>query len=169
MIYYFAHGSNMWQPRLEARVGAVRVHGIARLADHALRWHKRSTDGSGKCDVVASIADCVWGVLYEVQAPQLQDLDAVEGVGNGYLRDSSLSVACDGQTIPVSMYRAQASHVAADLLPYDWYHGLVLAGARAHGLPADYVETIVRQWTRSDPEPARGARERAAAPPPPPT
>ncbi len=39
-------------------------------------------------------------------------------------------------------YFAAESHLANDLKPYDWYAKLVLAGARYHGFPPDYVAAI---------------------------
>lgn len=49
-ILYFAYGSNMSSARLRARVPSCRPIGIAFLPGHELRFHKRSKDGSGKCD-----------------------------------------------------------------------------------------------------------------------
>ena len=49
----FAYGSNMPSARLRGRCPSARAIGIAELRGHELRWHKRSKDGSGKCDIVA--------------------------------------------------------------------------------------------------------------------
>ena len=46
----FAYGSNMPSARLRGRCPSARAIGIAELRGHELRWHKRSKDGSGKCD-----------------------------------------------------------------------------------------------------------------------
>lgn len=161
MLAYFAHGSNLWTPRLEHRVGPVLALGVGVLDGFALRWHKRSSDGSGKCDVVAIAGAQVWGVLYDVAAHQMQTLDTVEGVGHGYERDETLSVTHNGAVVPVSTYRAQPAHIDGALLPFDWYHALVLAGARRHTLPRAYIAAIARQPVRADPDVARAARESA--------
>jgi hypothetical protein len=54
-----------------------------------------------------------------------------------------------------------ATEFASGLKPYDWYRGLVLAGALEHGLPEEYVEKIVA--TRSAPDPDRGRDTRLEA------
>lgn len=53
-VLYFAYGSNLCLPRLRSRVPSVALVGTAVLSGYELRWHKRSTDTSGKCDVIAA-------------------------------------------------------------------------------------------------------------------
>ena len=36
------------------------------LKDHGLRFHKKSTDGSGKCDIIEIRGETVHGVLFEM-------------------------------------------------------------------------------------------------------
>ena len=50
-ICTFAYGSNMLTARLRERVSSAAAVGIGRLPGHVLKWHKRSRDGSGKCDI----------------------------------------------------------------------------------------------------------------------
>lgn len=61
-VVTFAYGSNMLVARLTERVPSARPIGIGQLKGHVLRWHKRSKDGSGKCDIeiTESDADSVW-------------------------------------------------------------------------------------------------------------
>lgn len=65
---YFAYGSNMLHQRLKKRVHSAVPLGKARLCKHHLAWHKISTDGSGKCDIVEDPEQnyYVWGVLYDI-------------------------------------------------------------------------------------------------------
>ena len=58
-VIYFAYGSNLCFPRLRARVPGVRALGPALLRGHELRWHKRGTDGSGKCSIVKVGGDVI--------------------------------------------------------------------------------------------------------------
>ena len=53
-VVYFAYGSNMSTARLRKRMPSCKPIGIATLPGHALRFHKRSTDKSGKCNAFAS-------------------------------------------------------------------------------------------------------------------
>jgi hypothetical protein len=50
---YFAYGSNMSTARLRQRMPSCKPLGTAVLSEHKLRFHKRSTDQSGKCNAFA--------------------------------------------------------------------------------------------------------------------
>jgi gamma-glutamylcyclotransferase len=83
---YFAYGSNMLTERLRTRVcGAVALSQVCVLG-YRLRYHKRSDDGSGKCNIfeTGSQKDRVHGAIFEIPAEQLKNLDKVEGYGKGY-------------------------------------------------------------------------------------
>ncbi|ARS27579.1 gamma-glutamylcyclotransferase family protein [Sphingomonas sp. KC8] len=136
----FAYGSNMPVARLRERCPSARAIGIAELPGHELRWHKRSRDGSGKCDIFASAADVsVLGVLYEIAAHEKRALDRAEGLGAGY-EEIEVEVLCGGSPITAKVYRATDTDPA--LRPYTWYRALVIAGAREHGLPASYITRL---------------------------
>jgi gamma-glutamylcyclotransferase len=151
---YFAYGSNMLQVRLRARVPGARLHGTALLNHHALRWHKRGRDGSGKCDIVPCDDDAavVHGVLWAIPPDEQAALDAAEGLGRGY-DILPVTVVCKSRPVPAFAYRA--TELEPDLQPFDWYHALVLAGADEQGLPAHYVNALRQVQTQADPDRAR--------------
>ena len=143
---YFAYGSNMSTARLTARTPSARVVGRGRLPNHALRWHKRGRDGSGKCDVAfagARSTAVVWGVLYRIDCAEKADLDRIEGLGVGY-DEHEVVVVTEAGEIAARTYVARPGAVDPALRPRQWYKAHVLAGAREHGLPAPYVEMIER-------------------------
>ncbi|WP_417310899.1 gamma-glutamylcyclotransferase family protein [Devosia sp.] len=162
-VLYFAYGSNIATARLRQRTPSCLPLGIATLPGHVLRFHKRSADGSGKCNALATSADSqVIGVLYHLEPAELPRLDAAEGVGKGYTRDTVTVVDAAGQHREALTYRAMPGHIDDSLEPYGWYKAYVLAGAREHGLPQDYVETFILPVVATDdPDRARDARERA--------
>lgn len=136
----FAYGSNMLSARLKARCPSARPRGVARLPGHELRWHKRSMDGSGKCDVVPASSDlAVFGVVYEIDANEKPALDQAEGLGHGYDKKDA-TVILNGVAVTVSIYFATKADPA--LKPYTWYKALVVAGAKEHGLPAPYIASL---------------------------
>lgn len=137
----FAYGSNMPTARLRERCPSARAIGIAELPGHELRWHKRSRDGSGKCDIIASDAVdvSVFGVLYEIAAQEKRALDRAEGLGAGY-EEVEIEVLCGGSPITAKAYRATDTDPA--LRPYTWYRAFVITGAREHGLPASYIARL---------------------------
>ena len=158
---YFAYGSNMSSPRLQARVASARPLSVARLHGHQLRFHKLGKDQSGKCDAhhTARTRDCVIGVLYEMAAADKPHLDRAEGLGCGYAEKTVLVRSVDGAMIEVNTY--YATRIDASLSPYDWYKEHVLRGAAEHGLPAHYVEALRAVASVADPDAERRARELA--------
>lgn len=148
----FAYGSNMPAARLRERCPSARAIGIAELPGHELRWNKRSSDGSGKCDIVVSDAASVFGVLYEIANDEKHDLDRAEGLGFGY-EEIEIEVNCGGERVTAKAYRATDTDTA--LRPYTWYRGLVIAGAKEHGLPAPYIAGLESVAADQDPDRAR--------------
>lgn len=150
----FAYGSNMPTARITARCPSARVLGIAELRGHELRWHKISIDGSGKCDIVPSVAPnaSVFGVLYEIAAGEKAALDRAESKGSGY-EEIAVDVVSDGKPLKAKAYRATKTDSARR--PYTWYRALVLAGAREHGLPTSYVSQLEAVSADADADKAR--------------
>jgi gamma-glutamylcyclotransferase len=151
----FAYGSNMLSARLRERCPSARPLGVARLPGYELRWHKRSKDGSGKCDVVPNDGETVFGVVYEIDASERAALDQAEGLGHGYHR-KDLAVILNGGTVTVSIYVATETDSA--LKPYTWYKALVVAGAKEHGLPAPYIASLEAVEASEDPDYTRHAK-----------
>lgn len=153
---YFAYGSNMLEQWLRSpdRVPAAKFAVIGFVRGRRPHFHKRSRDGSGKCDIPESgnDTDIVYGVLYEIPDSDIGVLDRAEGVGHGYTR-SKLMVSVEGQTpVLATVYLADASHIDSELQPYEWYRDLVLAGAEQHTLPNDYICAISSIPVRPDPQ-----------------
>ncbi len=153
---YFAYGSNLLSCRLRARTASAQPVGPAVLRHHALRWHMASADGSGKCDVVALDDDdaAVHGVVYRIELAEKHLLDRAESLGVGY-REERVTVDLDGRQTAACVYRALRIDAAA--VPYDWYHALVLGGAREHALPTHYQRQLAAVKTRPDPDPQRAS------------
>lgn len=149
----FAYGSNMLSARLKARCPSARSLGVARLLGYQLRWHKRSGDGSGKCDAVCVHSDhAVFGVVYEIDATHKTALDRAEGLGHGYDQKDT-TVSLNGEAVSVSIYFATITDPA--LKPYTWYKALVVAGAKEHGLPKPHIATLEAVEASEDPDRTR--------------
>ena len=143
MLHYFAYGSNLHPLRLMQRVPSARMVGTVELANHRLAFHKRSHDGSGKCNLqqTGMDSDRVFGAIYTLDPGHKSLLDRYEGLGSGYL-DGALEIVYQGQTYDCFTYRAQPSHIVEQLLPYHWYKQLVLLGARYCEFPPAYIGAI---------------------------
>lgn len=159
---YFAYGSNLLTARLTARIPGARRIGTGWAAGRRLLWHKRSHDGSGKCDCAPGAPeDRVWGALYHLSAAERDALDRIEGFGQGYDR-AELLVATDGGPVAAWLYVATGTDPA--LRPYLWYRALVLAGAREQRLPEAYRAALAAVAAIPDPDPARHTTNMALIP-----
>lgn len=160
-ILYFAYGSNLYTPRLRFRVPDCRHLGIATLRRHQLRFHKRSIDGSAKCDAFQTIFDddFVLGALFEIPESQKGALDRAEGLGGGYL-EKSVTVEGTGGVTEAVTYVADQSAITTSLQPYGWYRDFVLRGAAEHRLPLDYVRRFIEVPWFNDPDQSRDREKR---------
>ena len=152
----FAYGSNMLSGRIRRRCPSAAALGTAELHGYEIKWHKRSKDGSGKCDVVQinNATAVVYGVLYEISVGERQALDKAEGVGIGYEAKNG-EVTFMGTPRMASIYHATA--IDPSLKPYSWYKALVVAGAKEHNLPERYVERLLATVALEDPDRERHA------------
>jgi gamma-glutamylcyclotransferase len=134
------------------------VVGPAELKGYELRWHKLSKkDGSGKCDVVSSAIPnaAVLGVLYEIAEGDRAALDREEGLHKGY-DATEVQVLLNGVLKVARSY--QATEINSTLQPHTWYRALVVAGAREHGLPANYIARLEAVPATDDQDRARHDR-----------
>ncbi len=159
---YLAYGSNLHPTRLRERVPSAALQGPAVLVGHVLRFHKLGRDRSGKCDAYATgrATDVVHGALYRLAPADVGTLHDVEGVGRGYeLR--TVRVRVGDATLDAFTYRAMDPWIDGALAPWHWYKALVVAGARHHGFPDDYVRAIDAVASVADPDGARSAQHEA--------
>jgi len=106
-------------------------------------FDKVSRDGdSGKCDIAATRneKDRAYGVLYRINAKEKSDLGKAEALGVGYSEANIQIVTASGTQSAVT-YVASYKEEAV-LRPYQWYKAMVIAGAKEHGLPNEYIEWL---------------------------
>jgi len=149
-MLYAAYGSNLHPRRLTERISSAQLVATSFLSDWTLHFHKRSKDGSGKCNILSG-GDGIHVAIFDISAEDKLTLDGIEGLGLGY-SEILLNVPDIGDC---ASYVADESHIDGSLDPYDWYKELVLLGARAHGFPVDYLNRISSFPARQDPDPSR--------------
>jgi cation transport regulator ChaC len=142
-LWYFAYGSNLdpgtflgrrqMQP-LETRVGVLR--------DFELRFDLPVGPGErGVANVAPRPGDQVWGALYHLTHADAERLDRTEGVDRGYYQRLAVEVEThDGLRLAAFTYRSPFSREGRK--PSRRYLDLLLAGAREHGLPENYVARL---------------------------
>jgi len=153
MIHYFAYGSNLHPMRLMERVPSAKLVGVIELSEHSLTFHKKSDDGSSKCNLLQTgvETDFVHGAIYEVEPEHKSELDRFEGIGYGYI-DNQINLQHQGQEYTCFTYIAQRSHIFDHLKPYHWYKKLVVLGARYLQLPGSYISSIESVESVEDPD-----------------
>lgn len=152
-MLYLAYGSNLHPQRLILRAPNVRFIGTTVLDQYRLTFHKRSVDGSSKChlDYTENSKDVAFAAVFEIPDHEVVLLDKIEGVGKGYYKQI-IRVNLNNKVMDVFVYLASKSYIANDMEPYDWYKGMVLAGARKHEFPKTYIQKIAEVKSKYDPD-----------------
>jgi cation transport regulator ChaC len=147
-MLYFAYGSNMnWQQMLERCPSACFI-GIATLPNHKLAFTRKSDNRRcGVADAVFEQGQVLWGVVYEITAPDIEKLDSSEGYREGRNKNSYLRRECkvwlDGIGLqPLSVFIYFADRQPNPPLPSIDYKTLLLSGARHWHLPNEYVRGL---------------------------
>jgi hypothetical protein len=127
-----------------------------------LEFSKKSIDGSGKATLIEK-GNTVGtpGVLFEINLTEIDALDRFEGAGKGYdrLDEFHVEIAKDGEFVKATTYLAATTY--PNLMPFDWYLALMIAGALEHGLSNDHTGILRAIAYKSDHD--RRRRSRIAA------
>jgi gamma-glutamylcyclotransferase (GGCT)/AIG2-like uncharacterized protein YtfP len=142
---YFAYGSNLHLRQFARRCPGASAVGRARLPAHRLSFTRYSTKRKGGvADIVPEEGATVWGALYEVEEHHLASLDEYEGVPRSYRRET-IVVLDDAETEREAwVYIANQTGAFA---PSRQYLGIIVSGARDHGLPEEYIAALEGQRT----------------------
>ena len=130
----------MYTPRLRFRVRSARPIGVAKLEGFQLQWNKRSKDGSGKCGILAASNSgaTVIGVIFQIDPSEKKLLDRAEGVGAGYF-ELPIAPTMNEAEVAAFTYIPDQAFRKDGLAVYGWYKDFVIAGAREHCLPENYI------------------------------
>jgi cation transport regulator ChaC len=142
-LWYFAYGSNLCRTIFVERRGLQPLEiRRARLDGHRLTFDLPVGPGErGVANLVADPAAATWGVCYLLDATACDRLDRTEGVHRGYYRRLEVSVVTDdGASLAAFAYQGSASVVGRK--PSRRYLGLLLDGAREHGLPEEWIRYL---------------------------
>lgn len=157
-MFYLAYGSNLHPGRMRKRVPTAECRGTIALTGWELKWHKRSHDGSAKCNIMpADDTHAVHFAVWELEKAYLHMLDTAEGLHRGY-QHYHLEAPGYGKCLT---YRAQESHIDDTLKPYEWYLRYVLQGCEYHGFDGGYIERIRGIDFCADPDAERHANHMA--------
>jgi len=142
-LWYFAYGSNLdantflGRRRMEPLETRVAV-----LDDFELRFDLPVGPGErGVANVVPSRGNEVWGVLYLLTHREAERLDRTEGVPHGAYSRLAIE-ARDTAGTRIGAFTYHSARGRAGRKPSRRYLGLLISGARQHGLPAQYIARL---------------------------
>lgn len=154
-MLYFAYGSNMNPEQMKKSCPNATAKGIAKLDNHKLTFPRLSSNwGGGIASVDPKKGSEVWGVLYEVSEDEMRQLDESEGylgpenAKNVYERVGAVAVVHFGALVQAVLY--EIAYNRGSFPPSRKYLDTILAGARAHGLPAEYITMLEGIQTTAD-------------------
>jgi gamma-glutamylcyclotransferase (GGCT)/AIG2-like uncharacterized protein YtfP len=139
---YFGYASNMDPKTFGRRCPKAVAVGRARLPGYRLAFTRYSRQRKGgSTDIVEDAGSEVWGVLYEVDEACVATMDRVEGVPTAYRQERVTVIDDAGDAREALTYVANKT---GDFYPSRAYIEVIVRGARAHGLPDDYVAKLER-------------------------
>jgi len=142
-VWYFAYGSNMRPATfLERRQMRPLEIVVAHLDGYRLCFDIPVGAGErGVANLLVDGATRTHGVAYRLSHADAERLDRTEGVSQGlYYRESVELRLGDARVVGGFTYRSRISDPTRK--PSARYLGLLLDGARTHGLHADWVAAL---------------------------
>src|SRR6185295_8889422 len=140
--WYFAYGSNLRSDQMVARTGLLRIGDeqprIARLPNYRVAFNMLGDDGEIYANIVKP-GDGVLGVVYRCDRDALEKLDRYE---DGYDRKEVVVIDDQGVEMRAFAYIARPESVTAEGAPSAEYMREIVSGARAHGLPEEYIHVL---------------------------
>ena len=141
VVWYFAYGSNMCAATFLARRSMRPIEARCAYVDgYRLVFDIPVGPGErGVANLLATDEARTHGVAYLLTLDDALRLDRTEGVPQLYAR-LPISMTTNGGVVPGFTYRSPIC--VAGRKPSARYMGLLLDGARTHGLPMEYVAAL---------------------------
>jgi gamma-glutamylcyclotransferase (GGCT)/AIG2-like uncharacterized protein YtfP len=141
-VKYFAYGSNMAGPVMDAACPEHRFLGPARLPGYRFAFMRRSVrTGTGVADILPDPESSVWGALYELEHDRLEALDRKETLGSAYEHLDVVVLTGDGASHSAMAYSVIAKEPLEVRPSLAYVEGLI-RGARERSLPEDYLASL---------------------------
>ncbi len=142
---YFAYGANLNLAQMRQRCPKPCVVGIACLPGYRIGFYGHSVKWDGAMEtIVPDPQSEVWGVLYQLDAFEWQQLDSYQDVranGRGAYFHFPVEVQ-DMQQSVITAITYKKDILGKPERPSSEYLNLIIQGACEHGLPESYVAAL---------------------------
>ena len=141
-MLYFSYGSFLDSETLKKHAPNSKYVKRAVLLDFEVQFNFLSKTYDGGVTGVEPVPEeKAPGVIYKVSPDELEKLDIVEGVPAGiYYRETVTVVDEDGNEHRAETYRT--TNPKGPYTPTRRYLGLMIKGAKEHGLDPDYIKEL---------------------------
>lgn len=143
---YFAYGNLMDITVMRRVAPSATVVAVARLDGYRLAFARCADPGQAGCTIERAPGTALWGVQYDLSAADMAALDRAAGVPEGHWQRLPISVT-DGAGRVMASTTYEIPNASGPYAPPESYIAPIRAGARASGLPADYLEELERRIT----------------------
>jgi len=147
VVLHFAYGSNLSSKFLRQHCPTSSFMMRAELPNFriAFPFFSQKRQG-GISSIIPAPGELVKGVLYELSKSEMEELDVVESVPQGfYARETYLVLGEDRRWKAADLYRC--AKPAGPYVPARSYVELMLQGAEEHQLDQEYVREL--KWLLS--------------------
>ncbi|MBY0359106.1 MAG: gamma-glutamylcyclotransferase [Candidatus Obscuribacterales bacterium] len=156
-VWVFAYGSNMNVSRLQNRLrekgynpDVISDPVCAILPDHRLIWNYYSAVAwkAGAANIEYSAGAELPGVAFKTT--ELAGIDAQEGHPKSYVRKSVRFKLAHGEEVEGYVYSVNPQKIKpAPVWPKPEYFDLMIAGAKAYGLPESHIALLESYKTQA--------------------
>jgi AIG2-like family len=142
MAFFFAYGDRMNEEKMLGEKPNARLVGPARLDGYRLAFNVISRAwGGGAANAVHDPRGSLWGILWELQDGDLQDLEPINR-GGIQAEDRILDVEVNGPDGVVQARTFAVESHESFVRPTDRYFDMLRATAVIQGLPEDALAAI---------------------------
>jgi gamma-glutamylcyclotransferase (GGCT)/AIG2-like uncharacterized protein YtfP len=141
-MLYFSYGSFLDPETLRKHCPSARFATRAVLPNFEVQFNFMSkTYGGGVTGVEPAPGKAARGIVYDVSTEEMEYLDTIEGVPEGiYYRQKVLVLDERGKLLEADTYRT--TDPKGPYTPTRRYLGLMINGAKEHGLDPDYIKDL---------------------------
>ncbi|MFD2036497.1 gamma-glutamylcyclotransferase family protein [Belliella marina] len=140
---YYAYASNLDFSTLEGRLSsAAKLQGIGALSHYGFRFNVQNADGSARANIVESINETVYGLLFEIPSMDLEYFVKSEP-GYDFIEMEILT-----KKGLIKAYTFVSHKTVDGIFPHQEYLDTIIRGGNTNGIPKGYLASIINRAGR---------------------